>query len=258
MLDSMYQSAFFIVPSRILKLPELQFSHLKIYETIFQFWNHDKPCYLTNSVIMERTGISSESTLRDAFIYFEKHNELIRRKIKGKRHFIQPERIIEVKDQPVDKLENYSIKNVHTVAVSTVDRRCSDAPTVAVATHNNKKINKKNIKREHARKKRVPLPDNFHPNDEGMQMATVTANRMRFESLKLIEKFKHVMRSTGKLSADWDSEFQVFCMNEKPMYNKRAVNESIAPKLRDFTQERIEREMAKESRNHGQNAHRMG
>jgi hypothetical protein len=133
---SEYKSTFFVVPSRILELPGLILSYLRVYETIFQFWNHGKDCFLSNDQIKERTGIASESTIRDAFIYFEKHGEMKRKTIKGQRYLVQPERTIEVQDMPVAK--------------STPPRRQVDAPPVAKSTHNNKNINIKNINKEKA------------------------------------------------------------------------------------------------------------
>lgn len=146
-MSSEYHASFFIVPIRIMNLPDIQLSYVRIYETIFQFWNHGKNCYLSNSAIMERTGIKSDSTIREAFIFFEKYGELIRRKKGGKRYLVQPERTIEI-DSPVDKSKIDSIKTIHTVAKSTPNRRQVDAPTVAKSTHNNKKLKEKNLIRE--------------------------------------------------------------------------------------------------------------
>lgn len=146
-MSSIYQAAFFIVPSRIMNLPGLTMSFLKIYETIFQFWNHGKNCYLSNAVIMERTGISSESTLRDAFMYFEKHGELIRKNIANKRYFVQPERSVEI-ETAVDNSSSNSSISVQGVDSARGGRRQSDGGGVDAATHNKKKINSKNRERE--------------------------------------------------------------------------------------------------------------
>jgi len=90
-----YKSVWFTVPARILNLPDLTLAYLKIYETIFQFWNHGKACFLSNKMIMTRTSIDSDNTIRNAFRYFEKHKELMRVNKDGKRYLIQPQTLIE-------------------------------------------------------------------------------------------------------------------------------------------------------------------
>lgn len=124
-----YQQGFFTVPYRIFKLVGDNFAYLKVYEIIFQFWNKGNDCWVSNEHFMERTGIKSESTLRDAFLFFEKHGELKRKKVGTRRYFIQPERKIEYVDAQ------------DTVDTATEHRRYSDAHTVDTATHNNNNIN---------------------------------------------------------------------------------------------------------------------
>ena len=98
--NNQYRAAFFIVPSYILDIPNITLSYVKVYETIFQFWNHSKPCYLSLEVISERTGVG-KSQICEALNFFEEKGELIRRKKGGRRYFIQPERGI-----PSDCSEN--------------------------------------------------------------------------------------------------------------------------------------------------------
>lgn len=99
-----YQAAFFVVPSHILNLPGLTLVYLRVYETIFQFWNHGKPCFMGTQVFLNRLHIS-RSQLFEAFLFFERNGELIRRSKNGKRYFVQPERSIEV-DCPKNILES--------------------------------------------------------------------------------------------------------------------------------------------------------
>ncbi len=133
---SEYQSAFFIVPSRILNLPNITLAQLRVYETIFQFINHDKPCFLSNQMIKERTGISSYSTINEAFHFFELHGELKRVLKNGKRYFVQPSRHISVEnDQPVDK----------PIAPPIPPYRHTDTPPIGTPIHNINNINSKNI-----------------------------------------------------------------------------------------------------------------
>jgi len=100
---SQYESAFFVIPSRIMNLPNLTLSFLKIYETIFQFWNHGRDCYLSNLMIMKRTGINSESTIRKAFMFFEKHNELIRVYEGTNRYLKQPQKMVKIDPDGVEE-----------------------------------------------------------------------------------------------------------------------------------------------------------
>lgn len=94
MSDQNYNQNFFITPYFILNLPGLTLSYLKVYETIFQFWNKGKVCYLSNSTIHERTGVCL-TQIKEALNFFEKAAEL-KRVTKGtKRYLIQPERSIE-------------------------------------------------------------------------------------------------------------------------------------------------------------------
>ncbi len=145
-----YEAIFFIVPSRILKLDGLILSHLRVYETIFQFWNHDKPCFLSNDSLMERTGIKSASTIREALMFFEKHGELLRVTEKGKRYIVQP-----VQKIPVDNFDE-------PVARSTPPRRQVDAPPVARSTHKNKNLKERKEERE-------TLP-HFEPDNENIAL----------------------------------------------------------------------------------------
>ena len=203
-MSSQYQSVFAVIPARIMYLPDITLAFLRIYDTIFQFWNHGKPCFLSNESIMERTGISSESTLREAFMYFESKGELIRRK-KGKtRYFVQPERVIETEDIGRSKSD-------HGVDRATVDRRQSDGMTVDAATHKNKNINNKKIEREQTRKKRVPLPDDFTPKAE----AGIEAERKGLDLSKLLASFTAHVKSNGWTRIDWHEAFMKWVIDEK-------------------------------------------
>jgi len=162
---SEYQAAFFIVPSRILNLPNITLAYLRIYETIFQFLNHGKPCFLSNEMIKERTGVTSISTLIDSFKYFEAHGELKRITKDGKRYFIQPSRHIEIikesiNEQPVDK----------GIATAIGGYRQSDRGGIARAIHNTKKLNLKNINKDFGKSK--DQTKDQKTNKEQKQLAT--------------------------------------------------------------------------------------
>ena len=90
---SAYKETFFIVPRHILELPDLTFSYLKVFETIFQFWNKDQPCFLSNPCIQERTGVCN-NMVKSALNYFE-NKGLLKRVQKGtKRYLVQPVRAV--------------------------------------------------------------------------------------------------------------------------------------------------------------------
>lgn len=139
-----YESAFFIVPSRIMELPNITLAQVRIYETIFQFWNHGKWCYLSNAAIMDRTNIKSERTIQDALLFFESHNELIRETKNGKRYLCQPTRKLELCDDndPVD------IPTTPAVECGSPPQQSAGTPRSALR-HNNKNINNKNINKRY-------------------------------------------------------------------------------------------------------------
>lgn len=139
--SSSYHANFFIVPSHILNLLGLKLSYLRIYETIFQFWNSNKKCHLKNESILDRTGIESESTIRKALIFFEKHG-VLKRTIRGRMRFIEP---VFSEVELVDNSKKSSIKSDHGVPKSTATRSQVDALPVPKSTHNIKNINNKNL-----------------------------------------------------------------------------------------------------------------
>ena len=81
-----FNQTFFIVPSYILDLPGLTLGYLKVYETMFQFWNKNQNCFLTTESISSRTKIK-RSQIFEALNFFEKHNE-IERIQKGRNRFV--------------------------------------------------------------------------------------------------------------------------------------------------------------------------
>ena len=89
-----YEDTFFIIPRYIRKLPGLTLAYLDVYETIFQFWNKNKDCFLGENALCERTGYKRAIIYR-ALRFFEQHNELKRINIKGQRYLVKPEKSIE-------------------------------------------------------------------------------------------------------------------------------------------------------------------
>ena len=89
-----YKETWFIVPRYISELPGMTLSYLKVYETIFQFWNKNLICFLSNPAITERTGVMDREVFR-ALNFFEKNKHLERQQIGLKRYLIQPQNKIE-------------------------------------------------------------------------------------------------------------------------------------------------------------------
>jgi len=89
-----YKETWFIVPIYIAELPGMTLGYLKVYQTIFQFWNKGLDCFLSNSAITERTGVADREIFR-ALNFFEQQNQLERKQIGLKRYLMQPQKSIE-------------------------------------------------------------------------------------------------------------------------------------------------------------------
>ena len=93
--NEVFVSDWYIIPSRIRRLPGMTLPYLDIYESIFQFINKGKNCFLTNAALVERTG-HSLSTVHRAITFFVKCNELKRVQVGFKYYIVVPERKIEI------------------------------------------------------------------------------------------------------------------------------------------------------------------
>lgn len=135
-----YNSAFFIVPSYILDLRGLTLGYLRVYETIFQFWNHNKSCFLSEKSLCERTGLK-RTQIYAALAYFVEHNELKRVQKGNRRYIVKPERIIETDCPTLYQVSSKSDSRTNISQPSGVadeDVRCSGRKTSGVADYNNK------------------------------------------------------------------------------------------------------------------------
>lgn len=90
-----YKETWFIVPRSIVDLPDISLGFLKVFETIFQFWNKGRKCYLSNPEISKRTGLKI-TQVKEAIAYFERHKELERIQIGMKRYLMQPLKVVEI------------------------------------------------------------------------------------------------------------------------------------------------------------------
>ncbi len=234
-----YQQSFFIVPTRIRNLPGMTLAFLYFYETIFQFLNHGKNCYLSNDAIKMRTGITSSSTIQAAFEYFEKHGELKRVQKGKKRYIILPEMKLECENDPVDKSVKNSAKSVHALGTARGASRSTETLPLGTARHNNKKLNSKKtnvIERE--------ALSEFKPDEESICMA----NNLNLDLQKELLSFKerHKGKKTQYEFRRWLENSHIYLSKKKIInnYSQKNINddEMIRPKLRDFTQERLDRE----------------
>lgn len=88
-----YKETWFIVPHHIVDLEGMTIGRLRVFQTIFQFWNKGRKCYLSNPEISRRTGLKI-TQVKEAISYFEKHNELERIQIGLKRYLMQPLKVV--------------------------------------------------------------------------------------------------------------------------------------------------------------------
>ena len=255
-----YKATFFVVPSRILDLPGITLAFLKFYETIFQFWNHGKFCYLSNDMLKERSGISSSATIQEAFVFFETLGEM-KRKTKGKlRYIVQPEKEIEF--ESVDNSKKDRSKSGHALGTARANSRQSETLPLGTARHNNKKYNNKNInKRDCATGvARSPSFDTFwnlYPvkknrlrakqiwDEKGCEaksglICEDVSKRKRFDSQW--QDKKYIPHPYNYLADQlWEDEMIVESPSKKIEYTQKPAISSYGS-MRDFTQERLDRE----------------
>lgn len=93
-----------------------------------------------------------------------------------------------------------------------------------------------------ARKKRAPLPVDFTFNRNNIKLC----QEKKLNPTTVLIKFTNKMKSIGRYAEDWDAEANLWIIREKNSIETK--NEEIRPTLRDYTQERIEREEKEKSR----------
>jgi len=169
--NELYKETFLFVPSHIVDLPGMTIGRLKFYSAIFQLWHKNMPCFLSNDILSERSGLKKTQII-EAFLYFEKHNCLSRVQ-KGSRRYIV---------QPTLKIESYnSENNQHTglpvpcsintqgTGLPVVGYRSTGMQGTGEPVHNIKKIN---IKKLNKKEKEVIDPNYQYP-ETYFQMAEI-------------------------------------------------------------------------------------
>jgi len=117
----------------------------------------------------------------------------------------------------------------------------------------NKPDNKQDRERGAERKKRVPLSENFEPDEK----SKAAAEQKGLDLARVLSKFRAHAKSEGWVRVDWQEAFMKWVIDEKIekkmsyLYNNKIINEPVRPKMRDFTQERLDREDAQRSKSHG-------
>jgi hypothetical protein len=70
------------------------------------------------------------------------------------------------------------------------------------------------------RKKRVPLSEDFKPDQEREAKAKAVSQRCNIPEDVLLSKFIAISKSTAKKSTDWQIEYELFLLREKPTIQK--------------------------------------
>lgn len=103
-----------------------------------------------------------------------------------------------------------------------------------------------NIKnRERKNTLRVPLSLDWIPNKKNQTQAVEVAAKVGKGYEQLLTKFKNLQISKESTSAYWDGEFENFLINERIPQGMASNVQPMQPKrssMRDYTQERLERE----------------
>jgi hypothetical protein len=76
------------IPSDIWDLPNLTIQLLRFYEKIYQSVCFPKGCFLSNEILKEYSGMSSDSSISEAFKYFEASGKIKRVIDNGRRYLI--------------------------------------------------------------------------------------------------------------------------------------------------------------------------
>lgn len=134
-MSNAYKETWFIVPMRILDLPGMTLGYLKVYQTIFEFWNKRQQCWLSNPAIEKRTGMKV-TQIKDALNFFEKAGELERMQKGLKRYLIQPLNTLEIPEDLTTR------ENINQVAAPPAAGRSTGYQVAAPAATEIKNRNK--------------------------------------------------------------------------------------------------------------------
>ncbi len=104
------------LPNHILYLKDVKLSYIKVYVHIFNLWQSDKSCFISNAEFCKRTGLHKDTVI-NAITFFEK-NGILKRVQKGKkRYLVQSTKHLEIENEnqkhPVDNSDENRANNTH-------------------------------------------------------------------------------------------------------------------------------------------------
>lgn len=89
------------LPNHILYLEGVQLSYIKVFVHIFNLWQSNNQCYISNPEFCRRTGLHRDTVIQ-AINFFER-NGVFKRVQKGnKRYLLQTPKAIEIESEIVD------------------------------------------------------------------------------------------------------------------------------------------------------------
>lgn len=168
-----YKETWFIVPRSILDLPAISLGFLKVFETIFQFWNKNRKCFLSNPEISKRTGLKV-TQVKEAIAYFERHKELERIQIGMKRYLMQPMKVVEIPGlelvpKKVAATAATCTEDTQVAAVAARGGRSAGQVVAAGAATEIKNLNKEK-KRSNTKSVSFPLEKALEQNPHGLSL----------------------------------------------------------------------------------------
>lgn len=89
------------LPNHILYLEGVQLSYIKVFVHIFNLWQAEKPCFLSNPELVKRTNLHID-TVKSALQFFEKNNVFKRVQKGNKRYIVQTPKAVEIENETVD------------------------------------------------------------------------------------------------------------------------------------------------------------
>lgn len=146
--------------------------------------------------------------LRNRIKFLEKSGLLFVEKL-GRRHFYHLTNLSTIEEPQFPYQEKIEELQFRSQGNYSSGHRGTTVPP-------NNKISNKLNKTERARKKRLPLSLDFHPNKNGQKMCEEVSAKTGLSFDALLTKFKNLQKSKDNLSADWDAEWENFLINERP------------------------------------------
>lgn len=224
----MFELNLATLPNHILYLEGVQLSYIKVFVQIFNFWHSQKPCYLSNKQLIERTGLH-RTTIIDAISFFEQQNVLKRVQKGSKRYLVQTAKVVECENEPVDNSAKNSLNNAQEseLGYGGVGDRLRGGSELGY-TYNNKYNNKdnKSFCLSDEQKKSTPV-DNIK---EQNKIKHSWADKSKQKAVD-VTKLSNCYKATPKAPPNPDSE------GYKAFKKVSAILQKSAPALISFKDE---------------------